>query len=438
MLKNIKIFFERASQKNKDFFLSSVYNFLFIGVKLILNLKLFSLLLEYMGEERFGVWQTIFSIGTFITVLNFGYANSLRNLITKNSLNHSNKIGELIGVITKKVFFIALTLSVVFIPIIYIFLKPDLLFFKISLPYKEIKISTLILISFFLLNLILGLSDSVAYGLQKSHLTSFFQTLYVLGSYLLVYFLGQYYTLNLIDIAIIFGLAQTISYLLFIIYQKNKFKIRLDFSKKIALGDTNKLSFHFFLAHLLSIVFLLIDNFIISSTLGAKETASYSVINKIYFTLIMLFSILLIHFWNSVTEAFEKKEFIWIKKTIKTLIVISFFVFFIGLIIAFFQETIINLWIKNNTPILQRNSFYIFSFYVLFHCINAVFVNLQNGLGQLKIQIYVTFFLLLVYLLGCYLLDIKKYGYNSIIILKTVLMFFSLIFNSLILRKLKK
>jgi hypothetical protein len=79
----------------------------------------------------------------------------------------------------------------------------------------------------------------------------------------------------------------------------------------------------------------------------------------------------------------------------------------------------------------------LFSIYLLFHCINAIFLNLQNGLGILKTQILTAFLALFFYCVACYFIDLKYYGYNAIIIIKIVVIGLSMIANSVILKKLK-
>mgnify|MGYP000380312218 CR=1 FL=1 len=440
MLKKVKLFKENKSSKTKVFLLNTYYNFIFVGLKMVLNLLMVPLLLTYIKEERYGIWQTTLSLVSFITVLNFGYPNGLRNLITKILINTSSKniIGEAIGATYLKVGKITVLISIIIIPIIYFFVDPNFLFFETPIPSKEITYSLILFTSFYLINNVLILSDSIAFGYQKSYLTSFFQFIYFLLCYILIYFIGKKVNLNLIHISIIFGATQSVSYLLFIFYEKRRFNINIKFNSKFSLSETNKLSFHFFLAHLLAIIFLAIDNFIISSTLGAEETTKFSIVNRIFFTLVTFFSILLIHFWNSVTDAFEKKEFLWILKTVRVLYAISFGLFFIGLAISFFQKDIINIWLENNNLALESLTFYLFSIYILFHCLNAIFLNLQNGLGFLKIQIYTTTLALLLYTIGCYFIDIKLHGYNIIIILKIIVMAISTLLNSFILKKIKK
>jgi O-antigen/teichoic acid export membrane protein len=439
MNKQIKLFYKDASKENKVFISNTFFNIIFIGIKIGIGLITISILLKYLGEERFGIWQTILSISTFFSLLNFGYSNGLRNLITKLIIKNKEKeISKAIGATYILVSKIVAISAIILLPSLYFFLNPKSLFLGTTIASNEINISLLIFLSFFLFNIILNLSESIAFGIQKSYLASLFQTISVFFSLILVYIIGKNNEINLIQVAFIFGVTQSTAYIIFIIFQKIKWNINIDFKSSYSLKETNKLSFHFFIAHLLSVAFLSIDNFIISSTLGAEETAGFSIVTKIFFTLITIFSILLIHFWNSVTEAYEKTKFLWILNKVKILIKISFLFFFVGLLISFFQENILFLWLGENNLNLISSTFYLYTVYLLFHCINAVFVNIQNGLGFLKIQIITAILALIIYIMTCYFVDIVYYGYNVLIMIKIAVMGLSLVLNSFILKKLKR
>ena len=268
-------------------------------------------------------------------------------------------------------------------------------------------------------------------------MTSVVQLSYLALSYIFILVFGWYYQLNLVSIAFIFGIIQSVFYLITIIYQNKKFTLKINFKSKFDLKKTSRLSFNFFIAHFLAVAFLSIDNLVISSVLGPSETTEFSIVNKVYFTLINLYSILLIHFWNSATDAFEKNELQWIFKTIKILFLVALGVLASGLVISYFQKDILDLWIGKNVLNLDSLTFYLFSIYTFFHCINAIFVNLQNGVGFLKIQIFSTILALALYGLGCYLIDIKEYGYNVIVIIKIIVLALSVLINSSILKQIK-
>ena len=192
MDKLIELFYKNSSEENKVFISNTFYNIIFTGIKIGIGLLTISILLNYLGEERFGIWQTILSISTFFSLLNFGYSNGLRNLITKLLIkNQVKEVSKAIGATYILVTKMVLISSIILLPSLYFFLNPTALFLGASISSNEISISLLIFLSFYLLNIILGISESIAFGIQKSYLTSFFQAISVFFSLILVYIIGK-------------------------------------------------------------------------------------------------------------------------------------------------------------------------------------------------------------------------------------------------------
>jgi O-antigen/teichoic acid export membrane protein len=149
-----------------------------------------------------------------------------------------------------------------------------------------------------------------------------------------------------------------------------------------------------------------------------------------------VFSILLIQFWSSIRGAVNEKNFIWIKMTIRHLTNLTGIVLFFGLLISIFEKPIMEIWLGDPNVITSKWTLLIFSFYAFLHCINAIFVNIQNGIGELKTQVISLFFVIILYVITCYNFHIKSIGYSSIILFKTISMLLLIILNSTVIRKL--
>jgi O-antigen/teichoic acid export membrane protein len=151
MSKQIKLFYKDASKENKAFISNTLFNIIFIGIKIGIGLVTISILLKYLGEERFGIWQTILSISTFFSFLNFGYSNGLRNLITKLIIKNKEKeISKAIGATYILVSKIVAISAIILLPSLCFFLKPKTLFLGTTIASNEISISLLIFLSFYL------------------------------------------------------------------------------------------------------------------------------------------------------------------------------------------------------------------------------------------------------------------------------------------------
>ena len=425
------------SESSKVFFINTLLNFISRGAVIGINFILVPLLLHTLGTEKYGVWQTVLSVISLTSLLNFGLGNGLRNLITQLVAgNNHSQIGAAIGSTIQATSKIVLCACLIIIPLFLWFFKPDSFFVTNSVPDNEIIFSLIIFLFFFLINIVLGLSNSIAFGIQKSYLTGVIQGVYLLACYLVLFILGRFYEINLIDVAVIFGGLQSLCYLAFFIYQNKRYRLNIDFKSSYSLKSTYKLSGNFFFVQLLGLIYLTIDNFVISSSLGSSQTAEYSVVNRIFFTIIGIYSIFLIQFWNSVTEAKEKKEMLWIRRTLRLLFLGAICTFAVSLFISFYQEDILLFWLGADFARLASSTFYLFAFYTFFHCVNAIFINLQNGLGELKVQIISTLIALSIYVAGCFMIDIKTVGYNYLILLKVIGTLTAVFINSFVLKKI--
>lgn len=188
-------------------------------------------------------------------------------------------------------------------------------------------------------------------------------------------------------VSIVYGVSMILSQLIpiFIISKKSElwppdFKKRKNYYKELL-----SMSIGFFVLQLSSIVLFSSDNFILSKLLGPDDVAEYSIANKIFFLIINVFSIILIQVWNSTTDAMARKDYEWIKRTVKRLNKILILVFIGSIFIALILNPLIKLWVGQsfNFSLTFRLSFAI---YVLIHCINAIYVNILNGLGKLTLQ----------------------------------------------------
>ena len=405
-------------------------------VTICINLLMIPLLLNILGNERFGIWQTILSFITWGSLLNLGLGNGLRNLITQlYSKNDIFNISISIGKTIKITSFIALIASLIIIPSIFYFFNPDILFEKNSVDKMEIIYAFVIFIFFFLVNIILGLSNSISYGFQQSSIVGIFNAGYLILCYLALVFLNKLTIVNLELVAIIFGLSQSLLLIFLFHYLSKKYKFKINIRGNFSLSSTYKLSGKFFILQLLSIAYMSVDYIVISMLLGAEETTEFSIVNRIFFTLISIFSILLIQFWNSVTEANENKNLLWIKRTIKHLALGAGIILILGVVLSIFNSQILDLWLGENAPKIALSTFFLFTGYTFLHCLNAIFINYFNGIGQLKYQMILMFISILIYILGCISFNIQVLGYNVLIIFKIMGISTYLIGNILLIRK---
>lgn len=375
--------------RDKIILKNSILNFSGRIVYYILSFISVPLLLKIIDEERFGIFQTILTFLAWASLANLGIGNGLRNKISEFlGGNREKEIRGLIG----SAFTIAFWISLIFLIITSLFIwyifKPEWIINKTIIPDFEIKLTFLVTFFFFSLSLFFGLFISIAYGVHKSYLSTLVSILqYFIYCSLLLLLIKTNKNSYLVYVAFVNGVSIIASqiFLFFSISKKSilwppNFKERKKYYHELL-----NISVGFFVLQISSIILFSSDNLILSKLLGPSEVTQYSIASKIFFTIISFFSIILIQVWNSTTDALVQKDFLWIKRTVLKLHKLLILVFIGTLIIGVLLNFIVRIWIGNSFEYsLQFRLIYVF--YVLIHCSNAIFVNVLNGLGKLKLQ----------------------------------------------------
>ena len=372
--------------------LDIIFNYFFKISNIILSFLLVRLSLKYLGSSVYGLWVTISSIVSWMASGDLGIGNGLRNQLAEAyGEGDKEKVKEIIcsGVISLG------KISIVLFIIICIVCEM-LIRTKIITP--QIRVPLIICGGFFSVNLFLGLSESISYSHQKSWYVTSSSALSAFLTILIVYLLYIFkIPSNLVFFSIMSGLCVTIpKLLLFILIDKKIVSLcNLNF-KKYTNNKYNKkllsLGLGFFGLQICSVVLYSTDNVIINYLFDENAVTMYSVITKIYDTGQNLFSIILISLWSAVTYHSAKNDIRWIKKeTCKVLIFWAFYSLGV-FIVSFLLNPIVSMWLGNDAYHYEPSLIIIFCFYGIATSFSAIFVNIVNGFGIIRLQLILAMF----------------------------------------------
>ena len=170
----IKLILKDKDQRN--LYINILLAFVIKGVSLIISVFSMPLYMRYFSNESvLGVWYTILSVLTWITVCDLGLGSGLRNRLTEAISNKDDT--------AKKEYisstYILLTLIIVPVSIIIcvLFCFIDLNFvFKIEtnlISVNNLRISIIILFLGVAINFVLKSVNSIIYAIQKSSINNF-------------------------------------------------------------------------------------------------------------------------------------------------------------------------------------------------------------------------------------------------------------------------
>lgn len=177
------------------------------------------------------------------------------------------------------------------------------------------------------------------------------------------------------------------------LFFKENGMFRISFNKfnKSKIRPLFSLGSRFFVLQLASLISYSLTNIIILRLLGANEVTKYNVVYKYFSIIILISSIICTPLWSIFTDAFVKRDYIWIKKTIKKMVKIWFIIAVVALIMLVGSNLFFKIWLGKVDLDIPFSLSIILCFFSLVAAWNGIFVAFINGIGKVKLQMYLSF-----------------------------------------------
>ena len=351
------------------------------------------LLLNYLDKELYGIWVTIFSLVNIALFIDGGIGNGLKTKLAKSlSLNNFKTSNNYIATAYLSVSLISFIVLVIGFFLIFNLNLKELFNASLStLELQKILSLTLVLV---MAGFVLNLYKSLYYAKQEAAKVELAALIYQTIILFFIFILLNFFTKDLFLIALIYGGANILvgSIFTFLFFRKNK-QITLSFKyfDKKVISDLMGLSLSFFVIQLCLIVVFTSDNLIISNLISPVEVTTYDVVYKLFQVLVTMSVILQDSLWALYSDAYEKKDFKWIKQTLiklnKLFVAFSFSVIFL----YFTAKPIIKIWTQKDLDI-SSNLILFMSIYVLVRAYGIIYMNFLNAIGKINLQMWLFVF----------------------------------------------
>lgn len=352
-------------------------------------------LLQYLGQTNYGIWVTIFSIVNILFFVDAGIANGLKTRLTEAlSLKNYKLAKEYISTAYGSIFFI----SFIFLLIGAFILKnvnlSNLLNTGTSITNEKLVSIFFIALIFIVSNFILSLYKTLFYSIQKSAVVEFSMFLYQILVLGLIYYAVNNLQTSILYVAYFYGFSNVIISLIFnfvFFYTRQQILPSIKFFKKNKIKELMGLSLGFFIIQLCMIIIFTTDNLIISNLLGPNEVTGYDIVLKLFQVISILSIVMLEPFWALFTDAFQKKDIFWIKKTLLKLNKIFLLVITGTLLLVFLTEEIVSLWIGENFTIKNKLKYFM-GVFVLVRVYPVMYMFFLNAIGKINLQVFLYLF----------------------------------------------
>lgn len=343
------------------------------------------LLLSYLGDEAYGLWSTILSVINWINYFDVGIGQGLRNTLSKqiNSGDEegANKATSTGYIVLSSISGISFILGTAFI------LIADLgLLFNTT-----INLRSALLVSFFCIciNFVLGLSRSMLFATQQAEKVSFMTVLVQLINLVGIFVLSQFSQGSLIAVAIVIGLSGIVVNLLFSggLWRKYKFLIpKFKNYDKNQLKDVCSIGIKFFFIQIAAMILYTTDNMIITVLFGPEFVTPYHTSYTAFGIVNGLFAAFSSPLWSRYTVAKQNGDYVFIKKTINSLLKMMPFIVLVLLIGVFAFEPVSKIWLHKELdydPGLNA-CMAVYNVLVIW---GSIYATVMNGMGKVNQQL---------------------------------------------------
>lgn len=372
---------------DKATFKSMVANMVIKGLSLIISYLYVPLLLDYFGDEKYGLWATLLSIGTWITLCDIGIGGGLRNILTEElTKKQHDKARE--SVSTAYVVLSVLTFLLWIVLLIITFLAGWKNVFNTSV---EIDSAVLISISFICLNFVLSLVNVILYALQVSEQVGIVNLIGGLINIAGIIIIARFSKENLTYVSIVYGMSTVIPTIInnvriFSKYSNLRPSIR--YYDKTKTRKLLSLGIVFFVLQIGGLMLSATDNIIISRLFGSVEVTPVDIATKLLSIVKSFYAALVIPVWARTTKAITEKDFSWLSKMYKQLI-LFLTLFGMGIVVlSLIIHPVCKIWLGKDID-FGEGVVFVIALGTFAEMINTSYYSMLNGLGLIKLQMYI-------------------------------------------------
>ena len=238
-------------------------------------------------------------------------------------------------------------------------------------------------------------------GLQLPSVNNFIgsigSTLALLGTFI-IYLFGNR---SLLLVASVNLSAPLLVYLLaFPITFMGKYKFlspSFKYIKKTSIREIFSIGFKFFALQIPAVLLFFTSNILISKLFNPAMVTPYQIAYRYFVMTMTLFSIICVPYWTATTDAYEKRDFEWIRNANRTLNRFVLLLFFIIVCMILLSRPVYSVWIGDNSDV-PFSMTVIAGLYQFLLIYSMRYSYVLNGIGALRLQLIFTILAAAIYI----------------------------------------
>lgn len=385
--------FKSDSSRTTAIYKNVAASFLLKACSACIALLMVPLTLTCLGEYRNGVWLTISSMLVWIDQMDIGLGNGLRNKLA-TCIAHDN-IEEAQRVVSSTFAMLVCIIVPLTIMLCLLILMTDVFaFFNVDASIiPDLRFALLSAVILVCITFVLKIVSNIYMGLQVPAVSNMIlvagQAVALVATWLLL----RNGVATFYNIIIVNTLAPLVVYLTAYVTTFYKFHIELRPSLRYAnlhsalvLGN---LGIKFFWLQIAGIIQFMTANILISKFFSPEMVTPYQIAYRYMSLVIVAFTVVCMPFWNATTDAYERKDIEWIKRANQKMNFITIAIALLLIVMVILSPWVYTLWIGNKCHV-PFGMTAMMALYVLLLVLSMRYSYFLNGIGALRLQLYMT------------------------------------------------
>lgn len=363
------------------------------GWLIVVQLLMVPLTLHCLGVYENGIWLTISSMLVWIDNLDIGLGNGLRNKLAEN-LAKNDVEGARRAVSSTFFMLILFIVPVALLINIWIWNADTYAFFNVDSNIVNNLDPILSVVAIFVCStFIFKFIGNFYMGLQMPAVNNLLgalgQTLALVGTFA-IYLSGCH---SLFYISVANTLAPLLVYVISypITFGRRFSHLRPSFKlvDKKSIMDLFNMGLKFFVLQISAVVLFMTTNILISRYYSPKMVTPYQIAYRYFSVVQLLFFIICVPYWSATTDAYNKKDFAWIKNAGKTLDRIIMGIMTIAIFMIIVSKPVYKIWI-GDANLVPFDLNIMVAIYVMILTLSMRYSYILNGFGTLRLQLIMT------------------------------------------------
>ncbi|TKT87656.1 lipopolysaccharide biosynthesis protein [Dyadobacter frigoris] len=411
--------FEKRNERSQKIIKNILMSVGIKGGSIVIGLLLVPMTINYINPLQYGIWLTVSSIISWMNFFDIGMGNGLRNKLTTSiALGEYDNAKKYVSTTYATLCIIS---SLLFI--IFWFINPHIDWRKfLNIPTSvsdNINLVILIVFSSFCLQFVIQLINTVLTSIHEPAIAGLISFIGQVMLLLTIFILKNTFLPGSLQVLVLALTAVPILILLVasIILYATELKHFAPSLKSVDFKYARNIlevGGAFFVIQIGALILFQTNNIIITKIIGPEAVTQFNVAYKLFSVVIMAFTIIMTPYWSAFTDAFAKKDFLWMKKSMTTLRKIwAFIAIIIVPLIVVISDYLFKIWLNDSVSI-PFNLSIAMGLYVIFYTCLSLNCFFLNGVGKLKIQLYLYIIVSVINVpLGIYLG--KNFGLQGVV-----------------------